>query len=178
MGKVTLHATMSLDGFMARPNDEMDWVFKYGTDEMVDEVMRAIGAVVLGHRTFELAIKKNGLPYGGEVKVPQFVVTHEGRNPVTRDGLTFTFVTDGLQRAIELAKAAAGDKNVSSLGASIAQQCLKASLADEILIHLVPLLLGEGIRLFDHLGAEPIELERTEVVSTSDITSLRFRIAK
>ena len=136
MGKVTIHTTMSLDGFMAGPNDEMDWVFKYGTDEMVDEVMRATGAVVLGKRTFELSIKKNSLPYGGEVKVPQFVITHESRKPVTRDELTFTFVTDGLQCAIALAKAAAGDKNVSVLGASIAQQCLKARLADEILIHL------------------------------------------
>ncbi len=177
MGKVILHATMSLDGFIAGSNDEMDWVFKHGgPDEMVHETMRTTGSVVLGKRTFDRSVKQNQLPYGGTVKVPQFVVTHEARDAVTLGGLTFTFVTEGVEYAVELAKTAAGDKNVSLLGASIDQQCLRIGLADEIVIHLAPILLGDGIRLFDYLGVEPIELERTKVVASTGITSLRFRV--
>lgn len=179
MGNVFIHVTMSLDGLIARPNDEIDWAFHYGTDSMVDEVMEEIGAVVLGNRGFkEGTMKESRLPYGGMVKVPHFVVTHEAREPVTIGGLTFTFLTDGIERVIEQAQDAAGDKKVSLLGASIDQQCLKAGLVDEIVIHLVPILLGEGIRLFEHVGSESIELERTEVIATSGITSLRFRITR
>jgi dihydrofolate reductase len=110
--------------------------------------------------------------------LPQFVVTHTPRSPVTLGGLTFTFITESVERAVELAKTAAGEKNVSLLGASIDQQCLKLGLVDEIVVHLVPVLLSQGIRVFDHLGDESIELERTEVASTSAITSLRFRVPK
>jgi dihydrofolate reductase len=156
----------------------MDWSFKYSSDSMANEVMNETGAVVVGKRTFETSLKNNHLPYGGMVKVPQFVITDEAQDVTTIGGLVFTFVTDGVQPAIEMAKAAAGDKNVSILGASIDQQCLKAHLADEIVIHLAPVLLGEGIRLFDHLGTQPIELERNGAVSTAGITSLRFRVVK
>ncbi|HEY7415203.1 MAG TPA: dihydrofolate reductase family protein, partial [Ktedonobacteraceae bacterium] len=98
--------------------------------------------------------------------------------PVTIGGLTFTFLSDSLQCVIEAARYAAGDKKISLLGASIDQQCLKAGLVDEIVIHLVPIVLGEGIKLFDHLGSESVELARTEVVTTSQITSLRFSVVK
>src|SRR5436305_13507641 len=180
MGNVFIHVTMSVDALIARPNDEIeDWAFQYGTDEMVGKVMEEIGAVVLGNRGFkDGTLKENRLPYGGLVKVPHFVVTHEARKPVTIGGLTFTFIADGIERAIEQARNAAGDKKVSLLGASIDQQCLKAGLVDELVIHLAPILLGEGIRLFDHIGTKSIELERMEVISTSGITSFRFRIIK
>lgn len=179
MGNVFIHATMSLDGLIARPNDEIDWAFHYGTDSMIDDVMEEIGAVVLGNRGFkEGTMNESGLPYGGMVKVPHFVVTHEAREPITIGGVTFTFLASGLEHAIKAAREAAVPKKVSLLGASIDQQCLKAGLVDEIVIHLVPIVLGEGIRLFDHGGSESIELERTEVVATSQITSLRFRIRK
>jgi len=178
MAKVVIHATMSLDGFIARPNDDIAWAFNYGTDEMVNNVTKEIGAVIVGNRGFrEGEVNQNTLPYGGTVKVPQFVVTHEPRDPVTIGGLTFTFV-DSIELAVEQARVAAGEKSVMLLGASIDQQCLKAGLVDEIIIHLVPILLGEGIRLFDNLGAVDIKLERIEVVSTSQITSLRFRVVK
>ena len=178
MSKVIIHVTMTLDGFIARPNDEIDWAFKFGSDEMVDEVMKEIGAVVMGNRGFnDEGMTEDRLPYGGELKVLQFVVTHHPRPPVMIGGLKFTFVSD-LKQAVEQAKAAAGEKSVTLLGASIDQQCLKAGLADEIMIHLVPILLGEGIRLFDHLGSREIELRRTEIVSTGEITSLRFQIVK
>ena len=179
MGTVFIHVTMSLDGLIARPNDDIDWAFHYGTDSMAGEVMEEIGAVVLEHRGFkEETMQISRLPYGGMVNVPHFVVTHEAREPVTIGGVTFTFLSGGIERVVETARHAAGDKIVSLLGASIDQQCLKAGLVDEIVIHLVPIVLGEGIRLFDHLGSESIELERTEVVTTSQVTSLRFRITK
>jgi dihydrofolate reductase len=126
MGNVCIHVTMSLDGLIARSNDALDWAFHYGTDTMVDEVMAEIGAVVLGNRGFkEGTMQISRLPYGGMVKVPQFVVTHQAREPVTIGGLTFTFLSGGIHRVIEAAKQAAGDKQVSLLGASIDQQCRK-----------------------------------------------------
>ena len=86
--------------------------------------------------------------------------------------LAFTFVTDGVTSAVEQAKQVAGDKNVSVGSASIVQQCLKAGLLDEIHIDLLPVLLGGGVRLFDHLGSEPIELESIQVVEGKDVTHL------
>jgi dihydrofolate reductase len=180
MAKVIIHVTMSLDGFMARADDSIDWAFKFGTDSMIDEIMGEIGAVVMGNRGFpegEVYFGADSLPYGGMVQVPQFVVTHKPRDPLTIGPLTFTFV-DSIEAAVAQARAAAGARSVTLLGASIDQQCLKAGLVDEILIHLVPILLGEGIRLFEHLGPEPMELERTEIVATAGITSLRFRVVK
>ncbi len=178
MAKVIIHTTLSLDGFMARPDGSIDWAFNYGTDAMVDEIMGEVGAVVLGNRGFrEGTVNESTLPYGGVVKVPQFVVSHHPPAAVTIGGLTFTFV-DSIERAVAQAKAAAGEKSVTLLGASIDQQCLKAGLVDEILIHLVPILLGDGIRLFEHLSTAPIELERTQVAATAQVTSLRFRVKK
>jgi len=172
MAKVIIHTTMTLDGFIARPNDEIDWAFKYSADEMTKEIIAEIGAVVMGNGGY---ITENALPYGGQVKVPQFVVTHKPRDPVTIGGLTFTFV-NSIERAVALAKAAAGEKSVTLLGASIDQQCLNAGLVDEIMIHLAPVLIGKGIRLFDNLRAGDTELERIELVATGGITSLRFRV--
>jgi dihydrofolate reductase len=117
------------------------------------------------------------LPYGGEAKVPQFVVTHHPRDPLTVDGLPFTF-SDSIERAVSLAREAAGEKSVMLLGASIDQQCLNAGLVDEIVLHLVPVLIGKGIRLFDKLNDGDIELERIALDATEQITSLRFRVIK
>jgi len=174
MAKVIIHATMTLDGFIARPNDEIDWAFKYGTDETIDGIMAEIGAVVMGNGG---DIHENALPYGGQVKVPQFVVTHKPRDPITVGGLVFTFV-NSLEGAVALAKAAAGEKSVTLLGASIDQQCLNAGLVDKIMIHTALILIGDGIRLFDHLQIRDTELERIGLVATGAITSLRFRVIK
>lgn len=99
MGKVIIHATMSVDGFIAGPHDELDWVFRYGSDAIVDEVVKNIGAVVLGRRTYDVSIKNNQLPYGGTAKVPQFVVSEEAHEPVEVDGLRFMFITEGVGSA-------------------------------------------------------------------------------
>jgi len=174
MAKVIIHTTMTLDGFIARPNDEIDWAFKFSSDETVQEIMAEIGAVVMGNRGY---ISEDTLPYGGQVKVPQFVVTHRLRDPITVGGLNFTFV-NSIAEAVTLAKTVAGEKSVTLLGASIDQQCLNAGLVDEIMIHLAPILIGKGIRLFDNLQISDTELERIALVATSEITSLRFRVKK
>lgn len=179
MGIVFIHVIMSLDGFIAKP-DVMDiaWMFKYGgDDEMAERIMGEIGAVVLGNRDFrEGTVTADSLPYGG-MKVPQFVVTHHAREPVIIGPLTFTFVTGGIEQTVELAKEAAGDKRVALLGASIAQQCLKAGLVDEIVVSLAPILLGDGISLFDRLGSE-YELTLEELVTAGQMTSHRFSVVK
>jgi dihydrofolate reductase len=203
MGKVILDITMSLDGFIAGPNDgperplgeggERLFAWYYGGDtdyempsgtmtfkvspasaELLQEV-QTVGALVTGRRTFDIANA-----WGGRhpVDVPVFVVTHTVSQEWVYEGSPFTFVTDGVESAVEKAKKAAGDKNVGVGAASIAQQCIRAGLLDEIQIHLAPVLLGDGIRLFDHLGTEPIELESTRVIDTPGVTHLRFRVAK
>ena len=113
-------------------------------------------------------------PGGG----PCFVVTHTVPQEWVKAGLPFTFVTDGVESAICQAQQAAGDRDVAVGSATIAQQCLRAGLLDEIRIDLTPVLLGSGVRLFDHLGAAPIALERTRVVEAPSVTHLRFRVVK
>jgi dihydrofolate reductase len=112
--------------------------------------------------------------------MPVFVLTHEARETEAKEGgTTFTFVTDGIESALDQARAAAGDKNISvGGGAHTVQQYLSAGLLDEIQIHLAPVLLGGGIRLFEHLGTKQVELERTRVIESPDVTHLRFRIVK
>ncbi len=204
MGKVATGLTMSLDGFIAGPNDGpgqplgeggmrlFDWYSSGDTDyempgtEMVFRVSPAsadllreahgtMGAFVTGRRTFDIANGWGGSPPLG---VPSFVVTHTVPQEWVYEGSPFTFVTDGVESAIQQARAVAGGKTVAVGAASLAQQCLKLGLLDEIQIHLVPVLLGEGVRLFDHLGGEPIELESTRVIETPGVTHLTFRVLK
>jgi dihydrofolate reductase len=110
--------------------------------------------------------------------VPVFVVTHTVPQEWAYEGSSFTFVTDGVESAVEQARAVAGDKDVAVGSASIAQQCIRAGLLDEIHVDLVPVLLGDGVRLFDHLGPGPIELERARVVEAPGVTHLTFRVVK
>jgi dihydrofolate reductase len=204
MGNVIVELSMSLDGFVAGPNDGPDnslgdggeRLFQWyssgdtafplpGTDmvfkisrtsaELLREEWAKLGAMVTGRRMFDIAHAWGGKPPGGG---PCFVVTHTVPQEWVKDGSPFTFVTDGVESAIRQAKQAAGDKNVSASSASIAQQCLKLGLLDEIQIDLVPVLLGGGVRLFDHLGATPIELESTGVIVAPSVTHLKFRIVK
>jgi dihydrofolate reductase len=110
--------------------------------------------------------------------VPTFVVTHSIPREWVYEGSPFTFVTDGVESAVKRAKAVAGDKVVAVGAASIVQQCIRAGLLDEGHVDLVPILLGEGVRLFDHLGTGPIELERTQVVEGIGVTHMTFRVVK
>lgn len=204
MGKVTSDISVSLDGFIAGPGDGVDnplgdggerlheWVFGLASwrephglaggeanrdDEIMKESIRDTGAVVLGRRMFD-----NAKGWGDEppFHVPVFVLTHEARDELAKQGgTTFTFVNDGVESAVAQARAAAGDKNVAvGGGANTIQQVLKAGLLDELQIHIAPLLLGGGVRLFDGLETAQIELETTRVVESPHVTHLRFRIVR
>jgi len=147
--------------------------------EMLQEEIRTTGAVVMGRRAYDMA---EGDLTDYEYQVPIFVLTHHVPEQAVKgvnDQLTLTFVTDGIQSAIEKAKAAAGDKHVMVVGgANTAQQCLRAGLVDEIHMGLVPVLLGEGLRFFEPLANEQLELERTRVFESPTRTDLWFRVVK
>jgi dihydrofolate reductase len=191
MGKLVLVYSMSLDGFIAGPDvgvDEPmgkdgerlhDWMFKSASDidaDMAREQSARPGAVVLGRRTFDLGIGPwEDTPF----PVPCFVLTHEEREPLVMKSGTFTFVTDGIESALRQAKVAAGDKDIFVMGANAAQQYLKARLVDEIVLQLVPVLLGAGTRLFDYIGDScPVELTTNRIVRSPFVTHLRFELQR
>jgi len=132
----------------------------------------------MGRRSYDLGDQFDGfvsIPY----KVPHFVLSHTVPEKPTKGETAFTFVTDGPESALTQAKAAAGDKNVVvGGGAHTAQQFISAESIDELQIHLVPVLLGEGLRLFDYIGGKPVKLEKTSVVDAPDVTHLTFRVVK
>jgi dihydrofolate reductase len=203
MGNIVFNMTVSLDGFVAGPNDSpekglgeggdalFNWYFSGDTEipisdgnmvlkvssqsaKILKEAMGNYGAGVWGRRTFDIAGAWGGHPPGS----PCFIVTHTIPQEWVYEGSPFTFATDGVESAIRQARQAAGDKDVVVCTASILQQCLNAGLLDEIHIDVAPLLLGNGVRLFDHLNIKPTELERIRVVEAPGITHLGFRVLK
>ena len=203
MVKVGSGFSMSLDGFIAGPNDSPErplgdggdrlfkWYssgdtefkvpsddreFKLSSDsaERLQDASRTVGALVYGRRTFDIAGA-----WGGKhpMDVSMVIVTHRVPQEWVKEGSPFTFVTDGVENAIEQAMKIAGDKMVAVGSASILQQCIKLGLLDEIHIDLIPVLLGDGVRLFDHLD-KPIELESTSVIDAPGVTHLDFRVIK
>ncbi len=197
---------MSLDGYITGPNpgrdnplgDGGDRVFAWmmadpadsGTgdgsmlsdawDEMYSDPFETTGAVIMGKRMFEIIDGPDGwvAPGGVAFTWPVFVLTHEAREPFTKGKTAFTFVNDGIESALAQAGAAAGEKNIGLGGASVAQQFIRAGLLDEISIHLVPVFLGGGVRLFDHLGVSPRDLEYVGGKQLAGVTHLRFRFAQ
>jgi dihydrofolate reductase len=201
MAKVTVSLTMSLDGYIAGPNDGnelplgeggaalFEWYFNGDTPsrhydrfklskssaEVFDAEIGSCGAVVTGRRTYDIT---GG--WGGNGPVPGrplFVLTHSVPVEVPETSVPYTFVTDGIESAIQQAKAVAGDKYVALMGSQAAQQSLRAGLLDEIQVALVPLLLGGGVRLFDHIGG-PVRLETIRVVDSPGVTHLSYRVTK
>ena len=159
--------------------------------EVLEEALAKPGAVVMGRRMFGGGDGQWGDPAWGEepwegwwgdeppFHMPVFVLTHHPREPLVKGETTFTFVTDGIESALEQARAAAGDKDVSlGGGADVAQQYLRAGLLDELQVHLVPVMLGAGVRLFDGLGDAGVKLERTRVIDSPVVTHLRYRVVK
>jgi dihydrofolate reductase len=176
VGRVLWHITMSLDGFIAGPGDDMAWLGDYlGPNPTADEVLAQIGALLIGHRTYQLAKTQEGKPYGGAWTGPMFVLTHD--TPETA-AAGFTFVSGDINQAVATAKAAAGDKYVVILGATTAQECLDAGLLDEVLVHIAPVLLGDGVRLFDRPGGTNVKLERIGLTQSPRVTNLWLRVAK
>ena len=204
MGKVSTGLSISLDGFIAGANDgperplgeggerlfawyssgeteyrlpgtEMVFRVSPQSAELLREAHSKIGTFVTGRRTFDITNGWGGRP---PLSVPTFVVTHTVPQEWVYEGSPFTFVADGVESAVEQARAVAGDKDVAVGAASIVQQCISAGILDEIHVDLVPVLLGGGVRLFEHLGTTPIELERTRVVEAPEVTHLTFRVVK
>ena len=178
MGTVVWHVTMSLDGFIAAPDDAMDWVFESwaGPNETANEVIATTGAILMGRRTYEVEDRDRPGICGGAWKGPYFVLTHEPPDDVP-DWMTGMFVAEDIEAAVARAREAAGRKNVGILGASVARQCLERGLLDEIVVHLAPVLLGDGVRLFELPGGRRIRLEPTHLGRTVGLTDLRFRVA-
>ena len=214
MSKLTFDLTMSLDGFIAGPNQTLEqplgeggeqiheWMYglasfreRHGMDggettadsDVLDESVANTGAVLMGRRMFSggagpWEADPNADGWWGDdppFHVPVFVLTHHARETVTKQGGTsYTFVTGGIEAALEQARAAAGDKDVSIAGgADVVQQCLKAGLVDEFQVHVAPLILGDGVRLFDLLDAK-LEIEGTRVIGSPGVTHLKYRVVK
>lgn len=192
MTKVFFDISMSLDGYVTASGQTPDEPMGPGGDQLVawafgeDERDRRVlsdgiagtGAVIAGRRTFDTSLQWWGADGPtGEARLPVFVVTDEPPGDAPEGGV-YRFVTDGIEPALEQAKAAAGDKGVTVMGgADIGRQYLRAGLIDELSIHLVPILLGGGTRMFAHLGTEHVRLEQTGVTSTPAATHLRLRVA-
>jgi len=178
VGRVLWHVTLSLDGFIAGPDHGMEWVFEYeGSNEVVEEVIQSTGALIVGRNTYEVEDRVRGGFYGGAWTGPFFVVTHEPP-PDPPEWMTGTFVDEGIDRVVARAKEAAGEKDVVVLGASVARQCVEAGLLDEILVHVAPVLLGDGVRFFERDGGERVKLEKLAVTESGQLTDLRFRVVK
>ena len=195
MAKVVALMSMSLDGYVADANDGVDEVFDWyfsgdieipissPTMEMTFRVsepsaehlkglIAELGAMLTGRRTFEAADGWGGQHAWG----PAFVVTHDVPEGWPRPGSTVEFVTDGIESAVARAKAAAGSKSVGVHGADTIQQCLNAGLLDEIQVDLAAVLLGDGVRLFDHLADTPVVLGDPKVVDGVGVTHLRYPV--
>jgi dihydrofolate reductase len=184
MSIVQITLSMSLDGFITGPDPREKQPLGEGGDAflrpggapwMVDEVLGAAGAVVVGRAMYDHV---HGWGEDPPFKKPVFVVTHRPQEVRVAGATTFTFVP-GVEAAITRAKAAAGDKDVYiGGGASVADQALRLGLVDELNIHIEPVLLGGGTRLFADVGRDPIRLERSRLIEGKGTTHLRFRVLR
>ena len=188
-----LYMSMSLDGHIAGPDDEPgnpggegfgrlhEWYSdsqpsgagpSKASAEFLDE-MNATGAVLAGRRTVEQVDHYNGHHHG----VPIFVPSHRPPGPSVANYPLVTYVSDGIESAMAQAKAAAGDRNVVVHGAYTAQRALEAGVLDELQIHQIPVLLGQGLRMFDVLPS-PVELDVVRVIDTPEATHIRYRVRR
>jgi dihydrofolate reductase len=191
MGKVIIDITMSLDGYVTAPNDGPDnglgdngrilheWAINPTEDDMqllVDEP-QTLGSCILGRRTFDIAEGAWGdnPPFGASTV---YVLTHRPHEPLQRGETTFVFVTEGMEKAMELARADAGVLGVNLMGANVSQQYLKAGMVDEMEIHIANVVLGAGRPLFANIGYDQIRLERIRVIPTPAATHIRYRVMK
>jgi dihydrofolate reductase len=198
MGKMISDISISLDGYVAGPNDRPEepmgegggvlheWYFREypgpdgrptrAFDEVMDQVQRSTGALLMGRRSYDIA---EGWSEEPPFHMPIFVLTHRPHPTLTKKGgTTFTFVTDGLESGVRQALAAAGDHAVAVHGGGATRQCLRAGLLDELILHVVPVLLGAGNRLFEDGGPHRVDLEPVSVTEAHGVTHLRYRVIK
>lgn len=202
MTKVLTALSTSLDGFIAGENDSIeqplgvvgDRLFSWLSDgdtpsrfnpmftmssasaAFFDEGVARVGSVITGRRTYDVSDAWGG--NGPMPGIPLFVVTHRVPESVPAGDPPYTFVTEGVERAVEQATEAAAGKDVFLQGASIVQQCLRAGLMDELVISLVPVVLGRGVRLLDDLEPGSIDLEIERIIDAPGVTHLVYRVEK
>jgi dihydrofolate reductase len=191
MGRVTFDISMSLDGFVAGPNVRLEaglgdggerlheWAFN-STDPRNRQIMEAAvnsGAVITGRTTYDLSIQYWGADGPvGPARTPVFVLSHSVPPEIPANSV-YTFV-DSVDAAYEKAQQAAGDRDIGVVGPTTAQQFIARGLVDELFIHIVPVLFGDGVRLFEQPGGQSVALEALEVIHTADATHLRYRVVK
>ena len=179
VGKVVVNRTMSLDGFVSGPDDAMDWVFEFTHPSEIPAVMAATDAMLCGRRSYDVgqrdAGKLSGEAYGGLWSGPVFVLTH--RPPAGPPGPAVTFLSGDITAAVGTARAAAAGKDVEVIGTDVATQCLRHGLVDEILVLVLPVLLGGGTPLFSPEGPDRVNLEPVSSDRIGSATSMRFRVA-
>jgi dihydrofolate reductase len=182
MGIVLVNAAVSLDGFIAGPNHEMDWIFdhQFLPDEpigAIDDVIRTTGAILTGRGSYEVGRRsersETSSAFGGRWSGPEFVLTH--RPPADDETREVSFLSGSIAQAVSTALAAAQGKSLLVLGANVVRQCLDEDLIDEILLLLVPVLLGDGISLFGAPGGRQIKFETVSVAQAGQVAFLRFR---
>jgi dihydrofolate reductase len=179
-GKVVVNRSMSLDGFTAGPGDAMNWIFEFmgPIEDEFPEIMAATGAMLIGRRTYEVAKRMAENPdevtpaYDGGA---EFVLTHEPPDPPDP---AVTFLSGDIGEAVATALRAAGGKNLEILGTDVAGQCLRRGLVDEIMVYVLPVLLGDGTRFFSSPGFARIDLEPLDSTRSGAVTILRFRVRK
>ena len=192
MGKIVLHASVSLDGFTAGPNVDMEhpmgmggmwlheWLFADPidpVDAVVSEAMydrRRVGAVLMGRRHFDVGVD-HWCPQG-TFEMPCFVVTHRAAPPMAMGLTRFEFVTEGIEEAVRRARRAACGLDINVMGADLARQLLVAGQIDEINVNVVPIVLGGGASLFGGLRAGQVEFEQLGAAPSSTVTHIRYRV--
>ncbi len=179
MGKVLWHTMMSLDGFIAGADDDMRWVFGVdgGSGRTAQEVVRSTGALLVGRRTQDVEGRLQPGFYGGAFRGPFFVLRHDppAEPPVVK-GVTGQVLNAPVEEAVAIARDAAAGADVVILGANVARQCLEAGLLDEIIVHVAPVLVGEGVRLFERSGGEAVRLRQISSVEEGETTVLRYAV--
>jgi dihydrofolate reductase len=180
MARFLYSAAMSLDGFISGPDGDMSWLADYlGPNPMVDELIPQVGALLVGGRTYggddpHRGREGEGKAFGGGWEGPQVVLTRRPRAD-PEPGVSFV---DNLNDAVDAAARAAGDKYVNILGANVAEQCQALGVLDEVLVSIVPLLVGDGTRLFERPGGPAVRLEQISRSHSAVLTSLWFRVIR
>jgi dihydrofolate reductase len=202
MTSVLTALSTSLDGFIAGADDSPEQPLGVGGDQLFgwlfdgdtpsrfnpmfkmsavsaaffDAGVARVGAAITGRRTYDVSEAWGGS--GPMPGIPLFVVTHQVPETVPAGDPPYTFVTDGIERAVQQAATAAAGKDVFLQGASIVQQCLRAGLMDELVISLVPVVLGRGVRLLDGLEPGSVALDLVRVIDAPGVTHLHYRVVK
>jgi dihydrofolate reductase len=179
MAKVIWHTTMSLDGYIAGPNDEIEWAIGHGpSGEIARETEEATGAIIMGRRLYDVAAELHedtGGIYGGRWTGPVFVLTsHPDDAP---EDPAVRFLSGGFEQAVATAAEAAGGQAVGLFGPSLATQAIGHGLLDELIVHVAPVLLGDGKRLYGD-GMDRIDLERIGLTHGDQVVDLRYRVIR